>query len=98
MLEMMLYGVRPGPILGDSAYRCRRCGCGPVMGCDGFLMDHCMNCGNWQGSQEPLNLGIGRALNSLGGRLVKATSKIFRGLRSARNVENTPELAAVPGN
>jgi hypothetical protein len=49
-----------GMLHRDSAYRCRRCGSGPVTVSDGFLMSHCMNCGNWQGDSVPIDLGLGK--------------------------------------
>jgi len=40
----------PSLILPDSAYRCQRCGQGPVTSSDGFLMAHCLNCGTYHAS------------------------------------------------
>lgn len=58
MIDSALY-LSSRSILGDSAHRCCRCGQGPVMAGDGFLMSHCMNCGNWQPSAEPLGISFG---------------------------------------
>lgn len=57
MLDLMFYGSCPSSITWDNVYRCRRCGQGPVMVSDGFLMSHCGNCGNWQGCAESLDIG-----------------------------------------
>lgn len=58
MIDSALY-LSGRSILSDSAHRCCRCGQGPVMAGDGFMMSHCMNCGNWQPSTEPLGISIG---------------------------------------
>ena len=82
MLDYMMHGAS-GRIYSGSAYRCQRCGHGPVSTSDGFIMSHCMNCGNWQGYQEPVDFGIGRLkdkilahFKSLKSRLLASISKI----------------------
>lgn len=82
MLEASIYSAYPRAFLGDSAHRCSRCGGGPVMGSDGFLMDHCMNCGNWQSAAEPLSLGLGVAKRKIVSLFNKTVAR-FRRLPSA---------------
>lgn len=94
MLEASIYGAYPRGFLSDSAHRCRRCSGGPVMGSDGFLMDHCMNCGNWQGVVEPLSLGLGTAKRQIVRLLRKATAR-FRRLANAES-ENAVPMEAIP--
>lgn len=94
MLDLSLYGAYQGMIFSDSAYRCRRCGQGPVMGSDGFLMSHCMNCGNWQGAAEPINLGFGWMKEKLF-NLFRNLKKCF--FNAAIESPSVPVLAAGGG-
>lgn len=80
MLEASIYSAYPRAFLGDSAYRCRRCGGSPVMGSDGFLMDHCMNCGNWQSAVEPLSIGFGVAKRKIVSLFKKTRARLRRRL------------------
>ena len=47
MLDYVLMRHMTGSIYSDSAYRCQSCGQGPVMTGDGFLMNRCLNCGQY---------------------------------------------------
>ena len=92
MLETAIYSAYTQAFLGDSAHRCRYCGGGPVMGGDGFLMDHCMNCGNWQSATEPLSLGFSAAKNRVVNLFKKATARLRRwvGTEQTNATEDAP--------
>ncbi len=53
--------------LGDSGYRCQRCGKGPVIASDGFLMTSCLTCDNGYQSAAPIDLGISRIAETVSG-------------------------------
>lgn len=78
MLDASIYCAYPNSFPSDSAHRCRRCGGGPVMGSDGFMMDHCMNCGNWQAAAEPISLSLGRMKDAAGKLFQKAKAAALR--------------------
>lgn len=90
MLEASIYSSFPRLILGDSAHRCRRCGSGPVMGSDGFLMDHCMSCGNWQTATESFGPLFGDAKR----KIVKWCSSVRARLLSKRVAKQRAEMPA----
>jgi len=92
MLEASIYSAYPRALLGDSAHRCRRCGGGPVMGSDGFLMDHCMNCGSWQSAVEPLSLGVSAAKR----RIVSLFKRTTARLRRLANAEPASAVSTEP--
>ena len=90
MLNMAMYGASHRALPGDSAYRCRYCSSGPVIGGDGFLMDHCMNCGSWQNYSEP----IGPRLSSVKKAVVAWLKKVKAYL--PRSSRANAEIAAAP--
>jgi len=95
MLDASIYCAYPNSFPSDSAHRCRRCGGGPVMGSDGFMMDHCMNCGNWQAAAASIDLGFGRLKDAA----VKLFQKAKAGTIRLLGLKNGgAELAVTPGS
>ena len=93
MLDYMMLGAS-SMIFSGSAYRCRRCGHGPVSTSDGFLMSHCMNCGSWQGYREPVDLGIGRLKAKILAPFKLLKSRL---LASASKTQIKPVIAGIGG-
>jgi hypothetical protein len=93
MIDFMMLGA-PGMIYSGSAYLCRRCGYAPVSTSAGFLKSHCMNCGNWQGYREPVDLGIGRLKAKILAPFKLLKSRL---LASASKTQIKPVIAGIGG-
>ena len=78
MMDYMLLGHSSRMIFSDSANRCVACGHGPVMGGDGFLMTHCMNCGVYRHWSEPVDLGLGKLKDKVVAWIKRGAGRIFR--------------------
>ena len=80
MIDSAIY-LNSRSIFSDTAHRCCRCGQGPVMAGDGFMMSHCMNCGNWQPAVEPLSIGFGWIRDKVSGWLGRAKAMLLGGAK-----------------
>ena len=74
----------PGMFYCDRYHRCRRCGQGPLMASDGFLMVHCLNCGSYHCSSEPFDLGLAELSGRVAAWFKRASKRLVSKMSAAR--------------
>ena len=89
MMHYSIWRAYQHTFLSDNGYRCQRCGKGPVVASDGFLMTHCLTCDSGYQSATPIDLGISRI-----GQTVQSWFKSLGQYLNGLFRNTTPELKA----